>query len=81
MGGILERQLESRFPDRVVAATREEMDLVDFARLAMELERLSPRPTVVINCAALTDPRLAETAPRDACHPTASGHEPGARVP
>jgi dTDP-4-dehydrorhamnose reductase len=65
LGSALERQLESRFPDRVVAATREEMDLTDSARLSMEMERLSPSPTVAVNCAAITDPRLAETAPEE----------------
>jgi dTDP-4-dehydrorhamnose reductase len=66
IGRILERQLEARFPDRVVAATREEMDLTDPARLALEMERLDPPPTVAINCAALTDPGLAETS-SEAC--------------
>jgi dTDP-4-dehydrorhamnose reductase len=65
VGRILERHLEARFPDRVVAATREEMDLTDTARLVLELERLDPPPTVAINCAALTDPRRAETAPEE----------------
>ena len=58
--------MEERFPDRVVAATRQEMDLTDPARLALEMERLDPPPTVAINCAALTDPRMAETSP-EAC--------------
>ena len=40
VGRILERQLEARFPDRLVAATREEMDLTDQARLVLEMERL-----------------------------------------
>jgi len=63
VGRILERQLEERYPDRVVSATREEMDLTDPARLVLEMERLAPPPTVAINCAALTDPMLAETSP------------------
>ena len=66
VGRILERQLEARFPDSLVAATREEMDLTDQARLVLEMERLDPSPTVAINCAALSDPRLAEAAP-EAC--------------
>ncbi len=61
--------METRFPDRIVAATREEMDLTDPARLALEMERLDPSPTVALNCAALTDPRLAEVAP-EACMAT-----------
>jgi dTDP-4-dehydrorhamnose reductase len=65
IGSILERHLQSRFPDRVVAATREELDLVDYARLALEMERLSPSPTVAVNCAAFTDPRGAELAPEE----------------
>jgi dTDP-4-dehydrorhamnose reductase len=47
----------------VVAATREELDLTDPARVAMEMERLDPPPTVVINCAARVDPRGAEEDP------------------
>ena len=66
MGRILERQMEERYPDRVVSATREEMDLTDPARLVLEMERLDPPPTVTVNCAALTDPALAETSP-EAC--------------
>jgi dTDP-4-dehydrorhamnose reductase len=65
VGRILERHLEARFPDRVTAATREEMDITDGARLVMELERLTPSPTVAVNCAALTDPHLAETSPEE----------------
>jgi dTDP-4-dehydrorhamnose reductase len=63
VGRCLEAALQQRFPDRVVAATREELDLTDPARLMMELERLDPPPTVTINCAALTDPRRAESSP------------------
>ena len=65
LGRILERRLEARFPDRVVAATREELDLEDSARLALEMDRLDPPPTVAINCAALADPRRAEAVPED----------------
>jgi len=54
VGSALESALQAKFPDRVVAATREEIDLTDPARVALELERLDPRPTVVFNCAALT---------------------------
>ncbi|MCI0659255.1 MAG: sugar nucleotide-binding protein, partial [Acidobacteria bacterium] len=61
VGRSLEAALQRRFSDRVVAATREELDLKDSARLAMEMERLDPQPTVTVNCAALTDPRLAES--------------------
>ncbi len=60
VGRLLERRLEPHFPDRVIAATREELDLTDSDRLAMEIERLEPRPGVVVNCAALTDPRRTE---------------------
>ena len=63
VGRSLEAALQRRFPDRVVAATREELDLRDPARLAMEMERLDPPPTVTINCAALTDARAAESYP------------------
>lgn len=63
VGRILERQLEARFPDHLVAASRGEMDLTDEVRLVLEMERLDPSPTVAINCAALTDPRLAEISP------------------
>src|SRR5262245_61734132 len=65
VGRSVEGALQRRFPDRVVAATREELDLRDSARLVMEMERLDPRPTVTINCAALTDPRFAESAPEE----------------
>ena len=63
VGRLLEERLQERFPDRVVAATREELDLTDPARVAMEMERLDPPPTTVINCAALVDPRGAEEDP------------------
>lgn len=63
VGRSLEAALQERFPDRVVAATREELDLRDSARLAMEMERLDPAPNVTINCAALTDPLAAEVHP------------------
>jgi dTDP-4-dehydrorhamnose reductase len=63
VGRCLEAALQQRFPDRVVAATREELDLEDPARLAMEMERLDPAPTVTINCAALTHPGRAESHP------------------
>jgi dTDP-4-dehydrorhamnose reductase len=63
VGRLLEKGLQERFPDRVVAATREELDLTDPARVAMEIERLDPAPTAVINCAALVDPGGAEEDP------------------
>ncbi len=65
VGRILEQHLGARFEDRVVAATREEIDLSDAARLVLEIERLDPPPTVAINCAALTDPLRAETSPEE----------------
>ncbi len=65
VGRSLEAALQRRFPDRVVAATREELDLRDAARLEMEMERLDPRPSVTINCAALTEPHAAESAPEE----------------
>jgi dTDP-4-dehydrorhamnose reductase len=64
VGRGLEAGLQARFPDRVVAATREEIDLTDPARVALELERLSPPPTVAINCSAMTDPLGAESSPQ-----------------
>ncbi|HEU5182883.1 MAG TPA: sugar nucleotide-binding protein [Candidatus Polarisedimenticolia bacterium] len=54
VGTSLEAALQAKYPDRVVAATREEIDLTDPSRVILELERLDPRPTVVINCAART---------------------------
>jgi dTDP-4-dehydrorhamnose reductase len=63
VGRGLEAALQEPFPDRVVAASREEMDLTDASRLAMEMERLDPPPTVVINCAAITSAERAETHP------------------
>jgi dTDP-4-dehydrorhamnose reductase len=65
VGRFLESALQERFADRVMAATREEMDLRDAARLAMEIERLDPPPTVAINCAALTEPQGAEAEPSE----------------
>jgi dTDP-4-dehydrorhamnose reductase len=65
VGRILERRLQAKFPDRVVAATREEMDLTDPARVVLELERFDPPPTVVVNCAAVTDPYLADSSPEE----------------
>jgi dTDP-4-dehydrorhamnose reductase len=65
VGGLLERGLEGDFPDRVIAATREEIDLSDRDRVAMELERLDPAPTVAINCAALTGERGARATPEE----------------
>jgi len=65
VGRALEAALQERFPDRVVAATREELDLTDAARLALEMERLDPPPEVAINCSALTDPLRAESAPEE----------------
>jgi dTDP-4-dehydrorhamnose reductase len=64
VGRGLEAGLQARFPDRVVAATREEIDLTDPDRVALELERLSPPPTVAINCSAMTDPLGAESSPQ-----------------
>jgi len=63
VGRYLESALQERFADRVVAATREELDLRDASRVALEIERLDPLPTVAINCAALTEPRGAESDP------------------
>ena len=63
VGRLLEERLQERYPDRVVAATREELDLTDPARVVMEMERLDPPPTTVINCAALVDPEGAEEDP------------------
>jgi dTDP-4-dehydrorhamnose reductase len=63
VGGALERALQESFPDRVIAASREELDITDPGRLAMELERFDPSPTVAINCAALTDAPNAESDP------------------
>src|SRR5437867_3683074 len=65
VGRALEAALQERFPDRVVAATREELDLTDAARLALEMERLDPPPEVAINCSALTNPLRAESAPEE----------------
>ena len=56
VGTALEAALQARVPDRVVAATREEIDLTDPARVILEMERLDPPPTVVVNCAARTRP-------------------------
>jgi len=66
VGRVLERRLGEEFPDRVVAATREELDLTDLDRLTLELERLDPSPTVTINCAAATNPTVAELSPEAA---------------
>jgi dTDP-4-dehydrorhamnose reductase len=65
VGNLLERGLEADFPDRVIAATREEIDLSDRDRVAMEIERLEPAPTVAINCAALTGERGARATPEE----------------
>jgi dTDP-4-dehydrorhamnose reductase len=73
VGRSLEAALQRRFPDRVVAATREELDLRDPARVAMEMERFDPQPTVTINCAALTDPHLAESAPEESLEANRAG--------
>jgi dTDP-4-dehydrorhamnose reductase len=54
VGTALEPALQGRYPDHVVAATREEIDLTDPSRVVLEMERLDPPPTVVINCAART---------------------------
>jgi dTDP-4-dehydrorhamnose reductase len=64
VGRGLEAGLQEKLPDRVVAATREELDLTDADRVALEMERLTPPPTVVINSSALTDPVLAESSPQ-----------------
>ncbi len=56
VGSALEAALQAKYPDRVVAATREEIDLTDPSRVILEMERLDPRPTVVVNCAARTLP-------------------------
>ena len=66
VGRLLERRLGEEFPDRVVAATREELDLTDLDRLTLEIERLDPSPTVTINCAASTNPAMAELTPEAA---------------
>jgi dTDP-4-dehydrorhamnose reductase len=57
-GRALAARLEAEYPD-TIAATRLEADVTDRFRLEAEIERL--RPTVVINCAAISDPDACET--------------------
>jgi len=73
VGRLLEEGLEAHFTDRVVAATREELDLTDPDRLILELGRLDPRPTVTLNCAADTDSIQAESWPEQALRANREG--------
>ncbi len=60
VGSRLAAHLEGPFP-RTIAATRAEIDITDRWRTEAEIERLEP--TVVINCAALSDVDLCEREP------------------
>ena len=80
VGTALEAALQARYPDRVVAATREEIDLIDPSRVILEMERLDPPPTVVINCAARTRPRGPGDSPEALLGINALGVETLARA-
>ena len=71
-GRALAARLEAGHPG-TIAATRLEADVTDRFRLEAEIERL--RPTVVINCASLSDPDACETDPDRARRVNAEGAE------
>jgi dTDP-4-dehydrorhamnose reductase len=77
VGRALTHLLEERFP-RTVSATRTEIDVTDRSRLEAEVERL--RPTVLINCAALSDPEDCEADPDRARRVNVVGAENAARA-
>ena len=80
VGAALESALQAKYPDRVVAATREEIDLIDPSRVVLEMERLDPVPTVVVNCAAHTRPIAAGHASSDFPEVNSAGVETLARA-
>lgn len=77
VGRALTRLLGERFP-HTVSATRTEIDVTDRFRLEAEVERL--RPTVLINCAALSDPKDCEADPDRARLVNVVGAENAARA-
>ncbi|MBI4169844.1 MAG: dTDP-4-dehydrorhamnose reductase, partial [Acidobacteria bacterium] len=79
VGRTLRRRLEEEFPG-TVSATRAEVDVTDRFRLEYEVERLEPRPTVVINCAGYTDVDGCESDPERAFRVNAEGAEYAARA-
>lgn len=60
VGRAVAAAMEDSFPE-TVSAGRAEIDVTDRARLEAEVERL--RPTVIVNCAACSDPDACELDP------------------
>ncbi|MGO9008848.1 MAG: dTDP-4-dehydrorhamnose reductase [Bryobacteraceae bacterium] len=60
--GTLGHQLAQLFPGAVLW-DREEVDVMDFARLEGRLRQLNPAPAVVVNCVAFNDVDGAEDRP------------------
>lgn len=79
VGRILRGRLEEEFPC-TISASRAEVDVIDRFRLEYEVERLEPRPTVVINCAGCSDPDVCETDPERAFRVNVEGAENAARA-
>ncbi|HXH27483.1 MAG TPA: sugar nucleotide-binding protein, partial [Candidatus Polarisedimenticolia bacterium] len=76
-GRSLSRLLEETWP-ATVSATRAELDVTDRFRLESEVERL--QPTVVINCAAYSDPDGCEVDADRARRVNVQGAENAARA-
>lgn len=70
VGGLLAARLEEFFP-HTVSATKAEMDITDRWRIEAELERIEP--TLVINCAAVSDVDACEQDPEIAMQVNADG--------
>jgi dTDP-4-dehydrorhamnose reductase len=69
--------MEEAFPD-TVSAGRAEIDITDRARLEVEVERL--RPTMIVNCAAVSDPDACEIDPGRAGQVNVEGASNAARA-
>ena len=60
IGRAVAAAMEDAFPD-TVSAGRAEIDVTDRSRIEVEVERL--RPTMIVNCAAISDPEACEIDP------------------
>jgi dTDP-4-dehydrorhamnose reductase len=77
IGRAVVAAMEGAFPD-TVSAGRAEIDVTDRARLEVEVERL--RPTMIVNCAAVSDADACEIDPGRATLVNAEGAANAARA-